>query len=155
MKNILLAVSAVALTGCANINNEANLGLAGMVAGGLLMAPLGAGDGQAAAIIFGSVVGGMIGADAGRRMDYPDLVQVATALELAKPGQMTEWENKNKGVVYQLTPGNWYRPRSFESCRDYALTMITVNGSSIINESACRHSNGSWVKQYKYPYHAR
>ncbi len=155
MKKLAMIVAASALVGCANIDNEANVGLAGAVIGGLLMAPVGAGDGQAAAIIFGSVVGGMIGADIGRRMDYPDLVQVANALEYSKVGQMTEWENKSKAVVYQLVPGHWYRPSSFETCRDYALTMITINGSSVVNHRACRQSNGNWVKQYDYPWNTR
>ena len=70
-KLLIIAVSAIALSGCLAHNNQGAGTVVGGLAGGVIGNQIGSGSGKTIATALGAVIGAMSGANVGQHMDQP------------------------------------------------------------------------------------
>ena len=65
-------------------------------------------------------------------------------MENGVPGQAASW--KSCSVTGSIIPTNYYQTRGGQHCREYALTMHIVKGSTNMRRHglACRKASGIW-----------
>lgn len=139
---LLVAVGALALSGCETTNEQQGQ-VIGAVAGGLLGNQVGGGRGRTAATIAGTILGGYLGGNIGRQMDDGDRYRAGQALESTPSNQSTSWENPDSGNRYAVTPTNTYYSDS-RPCREYTTEAWIDGQRETIYGTACRQSDGSW-----------
>ena len=70
-KLLIIAVSAIALSGCLAHNNQGAGTVAGGLVGGVVGNQFGSGSGKTLATALGAVIGAMSGSNVGQHMDQP------------------------------------------------------------------------------------
>lgn len=111
--------------------------------GGYLGSQIGSGDGQLAATAIGALAGGLIGQSVGASMDEVDRMNANQALETARVGQTTTWQNPDTGTTYAVTPTHTYQTAS-GPCREYTTESIIGGQRETVYGTACRQPDGSW-----------
>lgn len=146
---LALTVAAALLVGCQTTSGtkETFGTIGGAVAGGLLGAQLGKGDGQLVATGVGTLLGAFIGNQIGASLDKADQ-QYATAAEqqahTAPVGETIAWNNPRSGNSGEITPVRDGYTTTGSYCREYQQT-ITVGGRvETAYGTACRQEDGTW-----------
>lgn len=120
-------------------------GLGGAAAGGLIAAAAG---GNAPAIAGATILGGLVGAVVGDRLDAADRRQAnATAqyaLETAPVGSTATWQNPDSGHYGTFTPTGTYQTASGQYCREYEQTIYIDGQPHQGYGTACRQPDGTW-----------
>jgi surface antigen len=139
--------SALALSGCAEGNNEAGSTMIGAGLGGLLGAKFGRGDGQVAMAVLGTVAGAAIGNKMGKNMDKVDRMKMRDAEQRAYSAPMNEtiiWKNPDSGHSGTVTPVREGRRQNGQYCREFQ-SEINVGGQREKGYgTACQQPDGSW-----------
>jgi surface antigen len=155
MKKIIsvfcMALFAITLVGCSNMNNGTGGGftkqdmgvLAGGTAGALLGSQFGGGSGQAVAIAAGAVAGALVGSQIGKYMDKTDKLEMDRALESTRTGQAASWRNPDSGNQYTVKPTKTFYKNN-QACREYTTTAWIGGKKENVHGTACRQSDGSW-----------
>ncbi|HCA89044.1 MAG TPA: hypothetical protein DEO98_01610 [Legionellales bacterium] len=136
-------VGAMALSGCANVNNEGIGGVTGGVVGGLLGSQFGGGSGRVAASAGGALLGAFIGSNIGKTMDRLDRLEMQKALETAPVGRSVKWQNPDSGNQYTVKPTRTYYVNQ-NPCREYITNAIIDGKHERIHGRACRRDDGTW-----------
>ena len=143
----LAVVSALALAGCAEGQNETGATLGGAALGGLLGSQFGRGDGRLAMTALGTLAGAAIGNRVGKRMDDVDRMKMREAEQRAYAAPINEtiiWNNPNTGHSGRVTPVRDGRRQSGEYCREFQ-SEINVGGQREKGYgTACQQPDGSW-----------
>lgn len=143
---LIIGLSALSLTACAEVTQEDVGHVTGGVIGGVLGSHIGHGRGRAVATIAGAVIGSHIGGQVGRSMDKLDRLEMQHALESARTGSESRWSNPDTGNVYTVKPTRTYyrQARNDQPCREY-ITKAKIGGKmQQIYGTACRQADGSW-----------
>src|SRR5262245_57840383 len=74
----------------------------GGVPAGAVGSTVGSGDGRAAAVLAGSVFGGLLEAQSGHDIDDADRACMGHALELTPDGRAVRWANPKTGASYVI-----------------------------------------------------
>ena len=155
LRSISAVMLIVMLAGCAQTgqsiadNPKTTLGgMLGAAGGGLIAAAAGGGT---AGIIGGVLIGGLLGGAIGNKLDQNDKQMAAqsaqTALENARTGQASTWNNPDSGNSGTITPTKTFQDASGQYCREYQQ-KITVGGEQHqAYGTACRQPDGSWQIQ--------
>lgn len=146
---IAIALLATALTGCESMGDREGLGAVfGSVAGGLLGAQVGSGDGKAAAAALGALGGWLFGRDVGRKLDDVDRLKVqhstAKALESQPSGTSSGWNNPDSGNSGQTTPTRTFQRDDGSYCREFTQTINVGGQTEEAYGTACRQPDGTW-----------
>jgi surface antigen len=142
-KTIVVSLIAVALVGCANVNNEGVGTVTGGVVGGLIGSQFGSGVGKVAAAAGGALVGAMIGGKLGQYMDRQDQMQMQWAMETAPTGRAVHWVNPDNGNQFTVTTKRTYYAKQ-QPCREYVTNAMIGGKSQQVYGHACRQADGSW-----------
>jgi surface antigen len=105
---------------------------------------VGHGDGRAAAIILGTVVGSNIGGNVGRSMDEAARLKPAHALETVRTGVPSRWVNPDTRNQYTVVPTRTYDAASGGPCREYTVDAVIGGKREKVVGTACRQADGSW-----------
>jgi surface antigen len=143
----MAVISALALAGCAEGQNETGATLTGAALGGLLGSQFGGGDGRLAMTALGTLAGAAIGNRVGKRMDDVDRMKMREAEQRAYGAPLNEtiiWNNPNTGHSGTVTPIRDGRRSSGEYCREFQ-SEINVGGQREKGYgTACQQPDGSW-----------
>lgn len=110
----------------------------GAVLGGAAGSQDGKGDGNKVAIIVGTALDAVLGANAGRDMDRSDAACIGHALELARDGQRVSWRD-DAGKQFRVKPLKGSSQNGLP-CRGFELTV----GRKTIKRDACQAEPGAW-----------
>ncbi len=144
-----LAVSITAITlslgGCAH---QGEREAAGMVIGGMLGGLLGAQvdrdhGPRTAAIIAGTMIGAAVGGSVGASMDDVDRLRAGQTLETVRTGVSSSWRNPDSGIDYRFTPTRTYESAA-GPCREYTMQAVIGGKTQEVYGTACRQADGSW-----------
>lgn len=138
---LLLSLSFFGLTAC----TKQHIGSAtGAAVGGYVGSQIGKGNGRLAATAAGTLVGTLIGGSIGASMDELDYMKTNRALENARTGYSTSWQNPDTGRHFSVTPTQTYHTAQ-GPCREYR-TDATIDGRyETVYGTACRQADGRWV----------
>lgn len=140
-------LTAIGLSGCANVTNQDMGTLAGGVAGGLLGSQFGGGTGKLVAIGVGTLAGAFIGNKLGQNMDASDKAKMNAAFENNSVGQPAYWQNSNTGASYTVTPTQNVTVNGNQYCREYRTVAVVAGKKQQVYGTACRQPDGSWQAQ--------
>ena len=144
-KSILpVLITTFLLSGCASLNNEDAGVLVGGLAGGLLGSQFGGGSGQVVATGIGVLAGSYVGAQVGQSMDRQDKIQLQSALETSKTGQVVRWKNPDTKTQYIVKPTTTYYQQN-RPCRKFSTTAMMGTEQQVVYGRACRSAKGQWV----------
>jgi surface antigen len=148
MRTWVVAIGlAIAVSGCADVNNKGAGTVLGGALGGLVGSTIGGGDGRVAAAVAGALVGAYVGSNIGESMDELDRLRASRALEQSPTGTPVAWTNPDSGRRYQVTPTRTYYTDSETPCRQY-ITEAWIEGKrETLKGNACRQADGSWRAQ--------
>lgn len=149
---LVVAVTAVFVTACAEQDQpgpkEFLGGVGGAVLGGLLGAQFGSGTGKLAATAAGAVLGGLAGTQIGRSLDRADRVYAArttqASLEHTQTGTTSTWVNPDSGHSGTVTPTETYQRDDGRYCREFQQTVTIGGQTESAYGTACRQPDGSW-----------
>jgi surface antigen len=115
----------------------------------LLGAALGGG---AEGIAAGTILGGLLGAGIGDRLDAADRrnMQHTTTqvLETAPVGHPVVWRNPDSGTYGQVVATRTYQiPQTGQYCREYQQTVVVGGQEQQAYGKACRQPDGTWKVQ--------
>lgn len=139
----LLVSAALLLTGCTQMRNEDAGVILGGALGGLVGSQFGSGTGQIAAAALGVLLGAHVGSNVGRSMDEVDRIHASRALESARTGHTSSWQNPDTGVEYTVTPTRTYESNG-APCRDFTTEAWIDGSKQLIRGTACRQPDGTW-----------
>jgi surface antigen len=144
---VAAVASALALTGCAEGNNQTGSALIGAGLGGLLGSQFGSGDGRLAMTALGTLAGAAIGSNVGKKMDQVDRMRMREAEQRAYAAPLNEtiiWNNPNTGNRGTIRPIRDGRTQDGQYCREFQ-SEITVGGQREQGYGrACQQQDGSW-----------
>jgi surface antigen len=148
-KIMVVFFASLALQGCSGQMNKQGGGtLIGGLAGGLLGAQFGKGEGQLVATGIGALAGALIGGQVGKTMDEQDrqLAERSSrqALEFAPSGSSVEWKNPDNGHQGSITPTNTFKTNNGRYCREYTQEVIIGGEKKKAYGKACRQPDGNW-----------
>ena len=153
---MVLPVAAMVVTGCAQQVGPKETGgtLAGAIAGGLLGAQFGSGEGQLITTAAGTLIGALAGGEAGRSLDRADRLSAASAVDQAQVGPIGEtiiWDNPDTGNRGTVTPVREGTSTEGRYCREF-VQSITIAGETQQGYGiACQEPDGSWrIVQTQY-----
>ncbi|MEC9347340.1 MAG: RT0821/Lpp0805 family surface protein [Pseudomonadota bacterium] len=147
---VLLIGTSLVTGACTNSDgsqaNKTTVGAAGgAAAGGLLAAALG---GKTAAVVAGTLIGGLFGGAVGASLDQRDRElahQTASrSLETAQTGTTTTWKNPDSGHEGTFTPTKTYQRNDGQYCREYQQTVVVGGEEQKAYGTACRQPDGQW-----------
>jgi surface antigen len=130
--------------GLGRCNRDLIGGLLGGAAGGLAGSQIGSGRGQLTAVAAGTLLGFLVGNNIGRSMDEADQTCLTQSLEHAEDGQEIDWNNRDSGARYQITPTKTVRVADNRYCREYTSTATIGGKTETTYGRACRQPDGSW-----------
>ncbi len=147
----LLAVVAVSVSACNNIDTTGNKELigagAGAILGGYAGSKVGKGSGQLVAVGVGTLLGTLVGSNIGSSLDKADLMYANRANQqayTAPVGETISWNNPDTGNSGTITPVRDGTSTNGRYCREYSQT-ITVDGKSQkAYGTACKNPDGTW-----------
>jgi surface antigen len=138
----LVAVAALALTGCNTTTGTSGTGSA--VGGGILSGSTSPGEPTA---IIAALQGGLVRGSAGTGLDDTDRAKALAAeyraLEYAQGGQAVNWSG-DSGRSGQVVAAQPYRVGS-QDCRQYSHTVNAGGPAKVARGTACRNPDGSWT----------
>ena len=152
MKKVLIIASLISLCACQTDPNglfsKANIGtILGAGAGAALGSTIGKGTGRVAGIAAGTLLGALIGHSIGSSLDKADQTYYAqskqNALENAKIGQTTTWNNPDSGNSGTTVITKTYNQQK-TYCREYQETILVGGKQQNAYGTACRQLDGSW-----------
>ncbi len=154
MKSLLIKVAlllvSMSLVACSSNTQSENTtvgAVTGAVAGGLVGSAFGGGVGKVVAVGVGAVAGALIGGEVGKNMQSSDNEYVSHTVAYNAVGKSTRWTNTQTGTVYTMTPIRRVHVSGYHHCREFKTTAVMTNGSSqTMYSTACRMSNGQWVR---------
>jgi surface antigen len=145
--------AALALAGCADLQNGPKTGAGSLVGaglGGLAGSQIGGGTGKLAATGVGVLLGALAGNQVGQSLDRADRLTAANAAqrtpETAPTGAAgtTAWRNPDIGAYGTVRPLSATGPAPNIVCREFQQP-ITVGGETRQGYgTACRQPDGSW-----------
>jgi surface antigen len=104
--------------------------------------------GGPAGIIGGALLGGLVGAAVGDRMDAADKRQQSQAaqkaFETTPSGQSVAWRNPDSGNSGTVTPIRTYQASGGQYCREYQQTITVGGEKQQAYGTTCRQPDGSW-----------
>ena len=128
-----------------------NYNLYGSVIGGglgaLVGSQIGDGSGNTAAIITGALAGILVGNGVGSYIEQSDSNCVGAALDYAGDHQTISWNNPQSGNSYEVTPVRSYETESGRYCREYNTTVVVGGRAERAYGTACRQPDGDWQIQ--------
>lgn len=150
----VLPITILLLNSCASenaqkgINKQGGGALIGALAGGLLGAQFGKGEGQFLAAGAGAILGGFAGSAIGKSMDEQDklIAEKASqrALEQAPSGSQTGWKNPDNGHYGYVTPTKTYKTEEGNYCREFTQEVVVGSEKQKAYGTACRQPDGQW-----------
>ena|SRR3990167_7749230 len=87
--------------------------------------------------------GAPVGGSMENAMDNIDKTKMFRALD-NPPGKVTQWVNANTGITYTVTPIRKTTVNGNRFCRQYRITMHSINKDNEIEGTACVASDGNW-----------
>jgi len=147
-KLLLIVFTCFSLQGCnGQMNKQGGGTLIGGVAGGLLGAQFGKGEGKLLATGVGALAGALIGGQIGKTMDEYDRQMMVKsskqALEFSPTGNSVEWKNPDSGNSGSITPVKTFK-ESGRYCREYVQEVIIAGEKQKAYGKACRQPDGNW-----------
>lgn len=125
-------------------NRDVLGGILGGGAGAAIGSTLDHGDGRAAAIVGGAIIGVLVGGAVGHYMDSVDQNCVGQTLERTPNGQTIAWRNDESGEVYRVTPSDTFQRQDGHTCRHYTTEALIDGQQQQISGTACRQPDGAW-----------
>lgn len=154
IKLLILPMSILMLTSCASeggkggINKQGGGAVLGALAGGLLGAQFGKGEGKFLAAGAGALLGGFVGSSVGKSMDQQDKLMAERAsqraLEQSPSGTQIEWRNPDSGHYGYITPVKTYKTHEGRYCREFTQEVIIGSEKHKAYGTACRQEDGQW-----------
>jgi len=148
---LTLAISTGACQSNSNENlfSKKNIGtLIGAGAGAALGSNIGKGKGNVVAIAGGTLLGAALGREVGASLDRADMAYYNRAsqhaLENAKTGTATSWNNPDSGNYGTITPTHTYQAASGNYCRQYTQEIVIDGQPTTGYGKACRQPDGTW-----------
>ncbi len=153
MKQIIVCVAALAISGCATdpqTRTDQKQGasvVAGAVIGGLIGNQFGGGTGRALMTAAGTVAGGFVGNHVFKRHAKSEFEKDAAqrALNQSASGQRVVWSDPNTHESGYFVALNTKRMSDGRVCRDFRRGLTV--GDDPVDETtgtACKKSNGEW-----------
>jgi surface antigen len=148
-KIMIMFCASLVLQGCSGQMNKQGGGtLIGGLAGGLLGAQFGQGEGKLLATGVGALAGALIGGQVGKTMDEYDkqLAEKSSrqALEFSPSGNSVAWQNPDNGHSGSITPIKTFKANNGNYCREY-VQEVTIGGEKQkAYGKACRQPDGNW-----------
>jgi surface antigen len=156
IKIITLLLTSVLISSCATdgrsgINKQGGGTVLGAVAGGILGAQFGKGDGRLLATAAGALIGAYAGNQIGKSMDAQDKMLAErtsqSALESQPSGVTSTWQNPDTGHKGYVTPTRTFKNNLGTYCREFTQEVIIGNEREKAYGTACRQPDGSWKIQ--------
>lgn len=145
---VMVVVMAFSLASCATNTRQENTVAGagtGAVAGGLLGALVN-GASHGAAIGVGAVVGAVIGGLIGHSMESTDRTNTYKTMNSNPTDSSMVWSNHKSDVHYKITPtSSWMTINGNPFCRTYVAKAIIQGTKRVVNGTACRQPDGTWV----------
>jgi len=145
MRNFIVILSVITLTGCAGMSKQDQ----GVIAGAGLGAVVGSqiGGGSIVGGFVGAIVGSVIGSNIGQQLDDRDRLIIEKehryAFENSPDTSIHRWRNPDNGHYGEITPKRSYT-ENHHLCREYE-TVIYIDGHRHIGHGvACRNHRGEW-----------
>lgn len=117
--------------------------VAGGVAGGIIGNQIGSGTGNTVATIAGVLIGAAVGGYLGSYWDQQDRQNVSYSMQNNYDGQTTQWQNRNTGNYYEVTPTQTYQYQN-RYCREFTQTVYIDGRPERAVGTACQRSDGQW-----------
>lgn len=133
IKKMLVVLSMIIMVGCVS-NNTNSINTSGKST-------------KVNADMLGSLTGTGLGNKVGKylsMMDDSDKKELAIILERQAPGQTKRWYNKEKDIVYAITPTRNHQYTNGSVCREYVTEVYIKNDIKEYYGRACRQE-GNWV----------
>lgn len=147
----LVAVAALTVTGCQNLQSQGNKQLmgtgVGAVAGGLAGSAIGSGSGQLWATGAGALLGALVGSEIGASLDKADMAYANNAQSRAYSapvGETVSWNNPESGNYGTITPTREGRSTSGRYCREFSQTIYVDGRQQTGYGTACQNSDNTW-----------
>ena len=141
LRGAIVALSALALAGCANDGSFGPHRDTGMLDTNFTNGPVTtASAGRPATTAPGA---NPLGAGLDERDRQRAYAAEMQALEHGEPGEPTGWRGDRPGRYGTIVPGAPYE-RNGTRCRDYSHTIYIDGKPQIARMSACRNPDGSW-----------
>jgi surface antigen len=148
IKIVAVAMTALALAGCAGAGPKQSAGTAiGAIGGGIIGGQFGHGAGQAAAIAAGALIGGFLGSEVGKSLDAQDraAMDAAYGRAYAAPvGQRITWNNPQSGNSGYVVPTREGTGPNGAYCREFQNTIVVGGKTEQAYGNACRQPDGTW-----------
>lgn len=154
MKTKILAVVAllaVGLTGCTNLQGQGNKQLvgtgAGAIVGGLAGAQFGSGKGQLVGAGIGTLLGALVGSEIGSSLDKADMAYANRAQQnaySAPVGETVSWNNPDSGNYGTITPTREGQSTSGRYCREFSQTIYVDGRQQTGYGTACQNPDKTW-----------
>lgn len=96
------------------------------------------------AILVGTELGAMIGANVAVKFDVGDRGCMGHVLELAKERETVVWANPATGVSYQVTPTRNVKNGN-KPCREFTTLISNGKRTNALMGVACRSESGEWT----------
>ena len=146
---VLALIAGMGLSACQNTGDKEALGtVGGAILGGLLGAQAGKGKGQLIAVGAGTLLGGIVGSSIGQSLDAVDRQEMArttrTALEAQPDHATSRWVNPNSGASGTITPRQTYQRSDGRYCREFTQTVTIGGETEDAYGTACRQPDGTW-----------
>lgn len=147
-----LAIVLTLMTGCASNGSitgskETDGKILGAGVGIALGSMIGDGRGKTAAMIGGALFGSHMGGSIGAQLDDRDrmLANQATVqtLEYNEDGSAGSWDNPNTGHSGSTVAKKTYQKNN-TWCRDYDTTIVVDGKRETATGTACRNGKGDW-----------
>lgn len=142
-----IALAGTLLSGCATSYSREDIGTAlGAIIGGSVGSLIGKGSGRTAAIIGGTVLGGIAGRAIGGYMDDRDREMAKVALDTTPTGGTKAWHNDNTGNDFSLTPVRNYYSDEGHPCREFIQEAVVDGQRQSVRGAACKEPDqNAWV----------
>lgn len=147
-----LALVTTVLAGCTGTGDYgpkqtvAALGGAGL--GALAGASVVDGDARIVGAALGTVIGGLLGNEAGKSLDRADRTAArqaqVSALEFEPTGSSTTWRNPDSGAGGTITPVRSFKTASGTPCREFQHKAKIAGKTQYLYGTACRSDDGQW-----------
>ena len=92
----------------------------------------------------GTLLGGYLGGQVGRRMDESDRRQAGLALDSTPTHQSSSWQNPDTGSRYAVTPTRTFYTDD-QPCREYTTEAWIDGYRETVYGTACRQTDGTWL----------
>lgn len=149
-KQVIGALVALSLAGCASPTNEQQGGVLGGVLGVALGSMIGDGSGKTAAMVLGGIFGAAVGSNIGAQLDERDRMLLAQttqrSLEYGRSDETSRWRNPDTNHSGTVTPEPAFVNRGGKHCRNFTQTIYIDGQRELGNGQACR-VNGEWMIQ--------